>query len=643
MLGTLVALAIARMPNLETFVWDMPTGVLRDVWFALSSLGDRWDGEDPRLEKLWIRYHDNKSVAPSATVQQPVDLSPSVPQPPTNTVSFDHSGHSESTNDALPLTLLEKSYRNIEYPSFSILPPLKSLTALDIDEPAYLEEMSVLIERSVSRLRELRIGTASIWYAKSWSSPTQSTTTQATDADSSMDFAASGGMLGMIMSKLYDCRMQTSVLSQTVRESEAPVKAVNSIPDGHITTELDSKTHISNMVPLAGSLTATLTNVEADVGNLMDIQSASSEIFAYTTGALFEDARNVASQILDSTVPDIQSPTIMATSNPYAPQLPMRASAPLGMLPLRPTASEAEPLRREESQDSKKAIADDQNLPNVMTDVPLPPLPKQRKLRLETLELERVPMSVHVLQKTIDWTILTSLTLLNCESDDELWKALRRTYTPKPRPLLIPIASQLVVKRTSQQYLNNSSSDRPLISASEYRLKLRRIHTNAVSSALISFLKETLAPDSLEWMFLQDRGQSASKVTIDTIYRGPLRRHRGSLKKVMVDSGDRRSSESNSRSQKWKKWMFNREVLTFVTSGKMSCLRELAMSVDYKDWVRESHLHSIVIYSYPRHSTSFSRGYLKFRASALYMYLISQIMSTVTILMQESSHCRSLI
>jgi hypothetical protein len=31
--------------------------------------------------------------------------------------------------------------------------------------------------------------------------------------------------------------------------------------------------------------------------------------------------------------------------------------------------------------------------------------------------------------------------------------------------------------------------------------------------------------------------------------------------------------------------MMNREILTFITSGRMSSLRELAVSIDYKDWV----------------------------------------------------------
>lgn len=31
--------------------------------------------------------------------------------------------------------------------------------------------------------------------------------------------------------------------------------------------------------------------------------------------------------------------------------------------------------------------------------------------------------------------------------------------------------------------------------------------------------------------------------------------------------------------------MLNREIITFISSGRMNGLRELAVSIDYKDWV----------------------------------------------------------
>ena len=59
LLGTLVALAVARMPKLETFVWDMPTGVLREIWVALASLGDL---DDCRLQSLWVRCPESELI-----------------------------------------------------------------------------------------------------------------------------------------------------------------------------------------------------------------------------------------------------------------------------------------------------------------------------------------------------------------------------------------------------------------------------------------------------------------------------------------------------------------------------------------------------------------------------------------------------
>lgn len=119
-----------------------------------------------------------------------------------------------------------------------------------------------------------------------------------------------------------------------------------------------------------------------------------------------------------------------------------------------------------------------------------------------------------------------------------------------------------------------------------YGLKLKKIHTNAVSPALISFLKDTLAPNSLETLFLQEARSFVSSVTIDHIYKGPLRRHRQSLKRVLIDSSEKGiDGLPIHTSNRWKRWMLKREILSFMCSGKMPALRELGMAVDYRDWV----------------------------------------------------------
>jgi hypothetical protein len=112
------------------------------------------------------------------------------------------------------------------------------------------------------------------------------------------------------------------------------------------------------------------------------------------------------------------------------------------------------------------------------------------KLRLQTLELERVPLSVAVLQKAFDWSVLTNLTILDCPQHEKLWYMLRRHFQPTP------IGGSHTAKHGSSGSL-------------QYHLNLKKIHTDAASPALINFLKETLAPNTLETLFLQDRKRSS--------------------------------------------------------------------------------------------------------------------------------------
>ena len=574
MLGTLVALAIARMPNLETFIWDMPTGVLRDVWLALGSLGDRYDDDRPRLERIWIRWHDNKNVAPT-TASQPAGASVH-PLPlgvPPHSLALSTGG--VPTDGSSDQTLLSRSYRSVEHPNFSILPPLRSITVLDIDELAYLEELSVLIERSANCLRELRIGAASSALAKRWSGSAQHATAVPSAPDPSIAYAAAGGMLGMIMSKLYDCRIHTTSMDDVAQEIEISQKQ----PDAELVAETVPPIQVESNQPEAqdGNPTnLTLTSIAHTQDKLLGESTVTLPFAIPLLSAVATPILGLPEQRLsnakDSTPLDIDSFDNLSSTT---------ASQALAAttLPVRPAKSSNVNHHGQPSSPSSTPIAGSCKSCTAPIATALP-MSKQRKLKLETFALESMPIYVSVLQKTIDWTVLTSLTLLNCESDEELWKALRRTYAPKSIQTSMSISTHSTLRRTSQSHARTLSST----SSSDYPLRLKKIHTNHVSPSLIAFLKDALAPNSLEWMFLQDRTVLAPKVSIESIYRGPLRRHRGSLKKVLIDSRDRHE-ESPSRNQKWKKWMFTREVLTFITSGKMTCLRELAMAIDYKDWV----------------------------------------------------------
>lgn len=571
MLGTLVALAIARMPKLETFMWDMPTGILRDVWVALSSLGDRPDGQESRLERIWIRWHDNQVILalPRGHEQASLPHSTSVSQ---SSATGAPLGIRMPNSLNRPLTLLERSYKNIEHPNLSILPPLKSVTVLDIDEPAYLNELSILIERSIDRLRELRIGTASVPMAKTWSTLDQNPTATPNNIDPKVSYLTSGGILGLIMSGFYDCRGRAYPLSPIVKESQSAVKhvgaheVVSTVVDSEVAPEAQDDTVLNHPVDLQES-----------PDRLKAMSSANDQI----------PGRDVSAPIpTPCSLPSAIGATLSAVDDlPVLMQASEASDFPSSTLAITPAKFQRNSHHKSIPSHNAKQVLHEHSLPSHKTTTLLCSPSKPRKLRLETLELERVPINTMVLQKTIDWSLLTSLTLLNCESDEELWKALRRTYSPRSKPIPIPSSTRSMKgtpdSRLRKSLSSNFSSAPPL----EYRLKLRRIHTNNVTPGLISFLKEALAPNSLEWLFLQEAGSaSGSMVTLDTIYRGPLRRHRASLTKLMIDSTEHREG-GGSGLLKAKMWMLNREILTFITSGKMTRLRELAMVISFKEWV----------------------------------------------------------
>lgn len=545
MLGTLVALAVARMHNLESFVWDMPTGILRDVWLALSSIAERYGDRESRFEKVWVRCHDNKIIYPvSSRVNQSISL-------------------------------LERSKRNVEQPSYSILPPMKSISVLDIDEVAYLDELSVLIERSIDRLRELRIGAASVLEAKTWATADQNTPADQ-NTNPGMGCLKAGGMLGMLMGRFFDCRKQSIPLSAIIQENQAIMKSAElevnpTAPNSGAAQPVELAEPVAPTEPVdPGELPATTTSPEllplstdtdqtassSDVDHSMPIPSSSALMngIMHLTAGLTGMALNPVVSTQGSLEPTISNQFADASSQNEAKKV--LSNAELG------------------SQAFSKL--EDSSSPQ-----------KQGKLRLENLEFEKVPINVSVLQKTVDWTILTSLTLLHCEGDEELWRALKRTYAPRARSTpIIPPAAPLLTKTSDSFFHTNRASSFRISppSFAEYRLKLKKVHTNHVSLALISFLRDALAPNSLECMFLQDTSGSPSKVTIDAIYKGPLRRHKKSLKKVMIDGVIKRSTEGAPEVIS-KKWMLNREILTFVTSGKMQSLRELSIVLNVEDWV----------------------------------------------------------
>lgn len=533
MLGTLVALAVARMINLETFVWDMPTGVLRDVWLALASQADRTDGEECRLNRLWIRWHDNTIDAPVPPPAPPMILNNVAVPPPPNTTHASGLGAVQApvvapqTFQATPISAIDR----VEHPTFSVIPALKSLSVLDIDELPYLDEMSILIARSQRKLRELRVGIAPHAQQRDWVTAWEGDGIQQVDYNASWTGASTigekrlGGVLGILVGRVHNLR-------HTDESTPHHVKA-NSLVDRH-SEGYSVKTGNSTVLP-----SHSITQHEREPENNDPFDSTLDEHAVPEGVSLLDDIQSLAidpaaqpADTIDS-AGGLEAPLSFSTSKSKA------GSSGHGAY-----------VGEEHHSDQPRLNG---------------------KLRLEVLELERVPLSVPVLLRAFDWSMLSTLTLLNCSNHEQLWKSLRRAYTPRSA---YPTGSPSSSKAYKASYTLRS----------EYSLNLKKIHTNTVSSSLISFLKETLAPNSLEVLFLQEGRSYTSTVTVDAIYRGPLRRHRSSLKKLMIDSSEKGPDGHATNSSRWRRWMLNREILTFITSGRMNSLRELAVSIDYKDW-----------------------------------------------------------
>lgn len=527
MLGTLVALAIARMINLETFVWDMPTGVLRDVWLALSSLAGRNDGEDCRLERLWIRWHDNTIDAPVPPPAPPMILNnANLPAPPNTTT------HPSGPGSVPPPVIVPQPFpastisvlERVEHPTFSVIPALKSLSVLDIDELPYLDEMSILIARSQKKLRELRVGIAPHAQQRDWVTVWDGEGLQQVDYNASTTATSSigekrlGGVLGVLVGRIHNMR----------HSEESPLKT-SALTRQESVEMVALKPTTSNPLSSIASLSLQEREIEQDVdhfGNSMDGATITEGI------SLFNEH-----------IPPGAEPAALPASSPASPARPRKASDL--------TTAGSGAFTTYEPEEPQEELLNG-------------------KLKLEVLELERIPLSVSVLRRAFDWSMLSTLTLLHCSNHEQLWKVLRRTYTPRANYSGSPSSS----KAFKASYTLRS----------DYQLNLKRIHTNTVSPSLISFLKETLAPNSLEVLFLQEGRSYSSTVTVDAIYRGPMRRHKASLKKLMIDSSEKGPDGHTTTSSRWRRWMMNREILTFITSGRMSSLRELAVSIDYRDW-----------------------------------------------------------
>ncbi|KAI2636199.1 hypothetical protein GGS21DRAFT_489913 [Xylaria nigripes] len=450
-LGTLAAIAVSKMINLETFKWDMPTGVLSDTFMALASLED--EKGQTKLENVWVRWHDNFSLTPASAYP----TNPSGPFPPNGSAQpmFTSIGKFIPSNQSNVATAYIGSYADnvVEYPTFSILPPLKSLTVLNIDEMPYLDEMSVLIERSVSKLQELQVGIArkvcNQDFVQPWDGPglQQVDLTAKWPGDSRIPLTRLGGVLGVLVGRIHDLRAKQN-------------------PGGDVSTSGSKDKHPE----------------------------------------------------------EVETPGSENESD--------KTSRPQLLVCMKPTGMTLE----------RKRLAG--------------------ILKLRKLSLERVPLSIGTCLQAFDWSIINSLTILECRYQEDLWKALKRFFQPRPED-------------------RGFSKGSPV----RYELSLRHLLVDRTSPELISFLRKAIAPNTMESVFLLDRGLKAKpRVTLKQIFKAVVKRHQNSLVKLSIDCTDGPPKLVVNPSEQATHWAFRGEFLSYITSGRLKKLKELGMVIDAKDW-----------------------------------------------------------
>lgn len=212
------------------------------------------------------------------------------------------------------------------------------------------------------------------------------------------------------------------------------------------------------------------------------------------------------------------------------------------------------------------------------------------RLKLETLELERVPISARAMMEAIDWTHLTSITLLNCVNHEGLWKTLRKQYPPIHHTSLPAKPVGYRPTAAARRAYSDAVKKAAATGAGGYQLKIKKIHTDCVSQPLLSFIRETLAPHTLEVLFLQERYPTddqwepyTSSSNIEHIFNSAVKRHRKSLVKLLIANCVPTSEYPTLVDTL--KWRMTRGLLTWITEfGNMPKLRELGISLDYRDW-----------------------------------------------------------
>lgn len=482
MMGTLAALALSRMINLQTFTWDMPTGIVRGVWRALANLGSETiqagTARHP-LQSVWVRLPNCEEASRRWPHRRRF---------PRQTANW--SAH---------LRLLHRPVPHSERPNFSVLSNLSSISVLSIDQVTYLEELSILIRKSVTQLCTVRISlTPSLCVESQEFCKEEHNVVHEFLSEPGMAALRANGVIGLLMSKIGDCDGR----GNTIRGSES-----QSIGNDVHRLEATQQKDLELSANSAGKQNVHITASSGDnVGSLAS--TSSSERFRLSC---YSPHPSVLGTLMNKNQNHEKETQELSTSS--------------------------EATSKFDERDDGRLIA--------------PVSQSRQQLKLEVLAFENVPLSVPVLMRAVDWRFLTDITILRCKSAEQLWEAFNESYF-------------------AQNEINSSTSTEEGVTTAQYPLRLRKVWTDALSNALISFLSDHVASNSLECLLLGAPSESDSRrdVSIHSLCHGLIQHHCSSLRKLSVAN-----------------YGIDREIVTYITSGKMPRLQELALGINVYDWV----------------------------------------------------------
>ncbi|KAK4142627.1 uncharacterized protein C8A04DRAFT_29757 [Dichotomopilus funicola] len=184
-------------------------------------------------------------------------------------------------------------------------------------------------------------------------------------------------------------------------------------------------------------------------------------------------------------------------------------------------------------------------------------MPSAEPLKLRKFEFQGNKFVNKVCRHALDWSVLTSLTLIGTPFLNPLWTTLRNEFGP-------------TVLSTAE---DTPPSDTPR----KYHLALKEIRTDFACFSLLKFVKATLAPNTLEALFLHRLSEGRESTSeLNRELHGAIMYHSGSLQKLYLEG----SYQLKPNFDFPQYFPLESELLSYLSSGSMVNLRELSLALD---------------------------------------------------------------